>query len=440
MSLPIPTLRSRSAAAAAAALAIAHAACAAPRTTPLPASGTGRESGGVVIVNQPRVAAGAVAPGIDVLFAGPLPEVLRGKRVGLITNHTGIDRGGGSTIDRLAAPTAGLQLVALYGPEHGLRGTAAPGEHIQSGRDEKTGLPIHSLYGATQKPTPAMLEGVEALVFDIQDVGARQYTYIYTMALGMQAAAEKRIPFVVLDRPNPVGGEIVEGNLLDTAFASFVGMYRIASRHGMTVGELARLFNREFRIDADVTVIPAVGWRRSQWFDATGLPWLPPSPNLPTLASATHYPGTVFFEGTNLSEGRGTSHPFEQTGAPWLRADTVVAVMNALRLPGVRFEAVQIDVRADARKFAGQRIPGVRLVATDRRVYRPLTASLLLIDAIRRIHPNDFKWSGSLDRLAGTSRLRTAIEAGALPELLREWEQDAERCRQMRAPYLIYGS
>ncbi|HEX2092847.1 MAG TPA: DUF1343 domain-containing protein, partial [Longimicrobiaceae bacterium] len=247
---------------------------------------------------------GAVRPGIEVFASSP-PAALQGKRVGLITNHTGVDRAGTSSIDRLAA-VPGITLVALFGPEHGIRGTAAPGEKVESGRDERTGLPVHSLYGQTRKPTPEMLRGIDALLFDIQDIGARPYTYVYTMALGMQAAAAARIPFVVLDRPNPIGGTAVEGNLLDTAFATFVGMYPIPVRHGMTAGELARLFNREFGIGADLTVIPVEGWRRDDWFDETGLPWLPPSPNIPRLESAIHYPGTVFFEGVNLSAGRGS--------------------------------------------------------------------------------------------------------------------------------------
>ncbi len=284
--------------------------------------------------------------------------------MGLITNHTGANRAGTSGIDLLHRSPA-LELVALFGPEHGLRGTAAPGEKVASGRDERTGLPIHSLYGETQKPTPRMLEGVEALVFDIQDVGARQYTYVYTMALGMQAAKEKGIPFVVLDRPNPIGGTAVEGNLLDPKFASFVGMYSIPVRHGMTVGELARLFNREFGIGADLTVVRAEGWRRDAWWDETSLPWINPSPNIRRLEAAIHYPGTVFFEGTNLSEGRGTQLPFEHTGAPWLDAEAVAAEMNALRLPGVRFEAVRFAVEPTAAKFPGQTLPGVRLVLTD---------------------------------------------------------------------------
>ncbi|HEV2130324.1 MAG TPA: DUF1343 domain-containing protein [Longimicrobiaceae bacterium] len=378
-----------------------------------------------------------VRPGVEVLVSNP-PAVLEGKRVGLITNHTGRDRSGTSTIDLLARSPR-MRLVALFAPEHGIRGTAAEGELVSSTVDQRTGLPIHSLYGETRKPTPEMLEGVEALVFDIQDVGARQYTYVYTMAFGMQAAAEKGIPFVVLDRANPVTGTRVEGNILDPAFSTFVGMYPIASRHGMTAGELAQLFNQEFGFGAELTVVPVEGWRREMWFDQAGLEWIPPSPNLPTLQSAIHYPGTVYLEGTNLSEGRGTDHPFEQTGAPWLRAAEVAEQMNAMRLPGVRFEAVEFAVRAEAAKYGGERLPGVRLILTDRESYRPLNVVLHLIATIRRMHPEDFEWRPShFDRLAGTDRLRQAIDEGTLPALLQEWERDAERFRQQRAPYLIY--
>lgn len=384
----------------------------------------------------PAPAMAGVRPGVEVFAARP-PAVLQGKRVGLLTNHSGITRERRSTIDVLAG-TPGLQLVALFSPEHGIRGVAAEGEHVASGRDETTGLPIHSLYGATRKPTPAMLEGIDALVFDMQDVGARQYTYVYTMALGMQAAAEKKIPFVVLDRPNPITGEIIEGGLLEPSHASFVGMYPIPSRHGMTVGELARLFNQRFGIGADLTVVPVEGWLRAQWFDETGLPWVNPSPNLRRLEAAIHYPGTVYFEGTNLSEGRGSEMPFEQTGAPWLDASAVAAEMNALKLPGVRFEPVRFAVAEKANKFPGQTIPGVRLVLTDRNSYRPLRASLLLIDAIRRRHPQQFQWSGSLTRLAGTERLRQAAEAGTLPALLTEWEREAEAFRMARQGFLLY--
>jgi uncharacterized protein YbbC (DUF1343 family) len=379
-----------------------------------------------------------VRPGIDAFLASP-PAAVKGKRIGLITNQTGVDRAGTLGIDRLAA-SRDVELVALFSPEHGIRGAAAPGENIASGTDERTGLPIHSLYGDTRRPTPEMLRGVEALVFDIQDVGSRTYTYVYTMALGMQAAAEARIPFVVLDRPNPIGGTRVEGNLLDTAYATFVGMYPIPVRHGLTAGELARLFNREFGIGADLTVVPVQGWRRGAWFDATGLPWVAPSPNIPRLESAIHYPGTVFFEGTNLSAGRGSSHPFEQVGAPWLDAPEVAREMNARGLPGVRFEAVDFTpARPGDAKFDGVPLRGVRLVLTDRDAYRPVSTSLLLVDAIFRRHREQFRWAQShFDRLAGTDRLRKAIEAGTLGEELRAWDADAARFEDIRRPYLLY--
>jgi uncharacterized protein YbbC (DUF1343 family) len=379
-----------------------------------------------------------VRSGVDRLASG-IPPVLAGKRVGLITNHTGVTRDGRSTIDVLAAMDR-LALVALFSPEHGIRGTAAPGERVASGFDERTGLPIHSLYGETRKPTPAMLRGVEALVFDIQDIGARPYTYIYTMALGMEAAREAGLPFVVLDRPNPINGVAVEGNLLEPAFATFVGMYPIPVRHGMTAGELARLFNREFGIGADLTVIEVEGWRRDQWWDETALPWVNPSPNIRRLEAAIHYPGTVFFEGTNLSAGRGSAMPFEQIGAPWLRADEVVQSMNALALPGVRFETVAFTPRTPGDgKFADTPVRGVRLVLTDREVYRPVAASLTLIATIRQLHPREFAWQvAHFDRLAGTDRLRHAIERDGLAALLREWEAEAERFRMSREPFLLY--
>jgi uncharacterized protein YbbC (DUF1343 family) len=384
-----------------------------------------------------------VLMGVDRLAEG-IPEALIGRRVGLITNHTGRDRSGRSTIDILHERDD-LELVALFAPEHGIRGERSG--RIDDEVDERTGLPVHSLYGDTRSPTPAMLEGVEALVFDIQDVGVRQYTYFSTMGLAMQAAARKGIPFVVLDRPNPIGGVVVEGNLLDPAFSSFVGLYPIASRHGMTAGEIAMMYNDHFGIGADLTVIEMEGWRRDLWFDETDLPWHGPSPNLPLLLPTIHYPGTVFFEGTNLSEGRATTRPFEQTGAPWLRARELADSMNALALPGVAFEAVEFAVEPGRRRFAGQTIPGVRYVLTDRERYRPVAATLLLIEMAYRLHPEhlhfnvtetDVGSSSYLDLLSGTDRVRAAIQGGTLRELLAEWEADAERFRQMRRPFLLY--
>src|SRR5947208_2419433 len=292
----------------------------------------------------------AVRPGIEVFVDHPL-ALVRGKRVGLITNQSGIDRQRRSTIDLLRG-VPDLTLVALYSPEHGIRGVAET--RVASTVDDKTGLPVHSLYGDTDKPTPQMLEGIDVLVYDIQDLGVRQYTFESTLALAMQAAAEKGIPIVVLDRPNPVTGTILEGNILEPAYQSFVGIYPVLSRHGMTLGELAKMYNAEQRIGADLTVVPIEGWRRDMWWDETGLPWVNPSPNIRRLEAAIHYPGTVFFEATNLSEGRGTDLPFEQIGAPWLRNTEIVAAMNAMNLPGIRLEAVEFPTTETARKYPGE--------------------------------------------------------------------------------------
>ena len=309
-----------------------------------------------------------------------------------------------------SAANPDVKLVALFAAEHGIRGAAAAGEKVANDRDAKSGLPIFSLYMAEDRgPTPEMLKDVDALVYDLPEVGGRTWTYVSTMALSMQAAARKRIPFVVLDRPNPIGGEIVEGALLDPAFKSFVGMYPIPARHGMTVGELATFFNKEFGIGVELIVARAANWRRSQWFADTGLPWRNPSPNLRSPAALNNYPGTVYFEGTNLTEGRGTDRPFEQVGAPWLDAPAIVTAMNERRLPGIRFEAITMPVEPGAAKFPGQIIPAIRLVVTDREVYRPVRTSLLLIDEIRRQHQKEFAWGKSIDRLTGSDKVRLAI-------------------------------
>lgn len=384
----------------------------------------------------PRGMTPIVRPGVEALAASTPPQ-LRGKRVGLITNQTGIDRDRRTTIDIMARATD-YRLVALFSPEHGIRGVAQDGARIDSGRDESTGLPIFSLYGATSKPTPAMLDSVDALVYDIQDVGVRQYTYTSTLANCMQAAAEKGIPFMVLDRPDPVTGTIVEGGILDTAFRSFVGLYPIASRYGLTAGELAGYFNATFHFGTNLTVLRVSGWRRDMWFDETGLPFIAPSPNLPRMDAIVSYPGTVYIEGTNLSEGRGTDFPFEQVGAPWLDADSVAKLMNARSLPGVRFESVHYTPRATAAKYGGVPLNGVRFVVTDRASYRPITTTLLLIDVVRTVHPSQFAWTGTINRLAGTDKLRKAIESHTLPALLLDWQQQAADFAAARQPYLLY--
>ena len=406
--------------------------------TPLPASSSGAPPAQTTSTMSVRLSAEeAVRPGIEV-FLTDLPPALRGKRVGLITNHTGIDRSRTSEID-LIAQHDDLQLVALLAPEHGIRGTLEAGVRVADDVDEKTGVPIYSLYAAgDHSPTAEMLKDVDLLVYDLQEVGGRTWTYVSTMALSMQAAAKKGIPFVVLDRPNPIGGEIVEGALLDPAFASFIGMYPIPARHGMTVGELATLFNQQYGIGADLLVARAEGWRRGQWFDDTGLPWVNPSPNLRSLAAVTSYPGTVYFEGTNIAEGRGTDRPFEQVGASWLDAPRVVEAMNAMQLPGIRFEAKTMSVAGTALKFPGQTIPAIELVITDRQMYRPVRTALLLIESIRKLHPDDFAWAPSIDLLTGSDKVRLAIGAGQLAPLLEEWDREAAAFRASREAYLLY--
>ena len=379
----------------------------------------------------------AVRPGIEI-FLNNVPSALRGKRVALITNHSAVDRAGTADID-LIAKHPHLKLVALLAPEHGIRGDAPAGAKVEDEKDPKTGIPIISLYKSEDHgPTPEMLRDVDVLVYDLQEVGGRTWTYVSTMVLAMEAAKKKGIPFVVLDRPNPIGGEIVEGALLDPKFKSFVGMYPIPARHGMTVGELAVLFNTRYGLNAELVVVQALNWRRSQWQDQTGLPWVNPSPNLRSLAALTSYPGSVYFEGTNLTEGRGTDRPFEQIGAPWLDAPAVAKTMNAMRLPGITFEAITMTVAQSAAKFPGQAIPGIRFDVTDRQSYRPVRTALILIDTIRRQHPGEFAWGKTIDRLTGSDKVRLAIDAGRLPALLEEWDREAAEFREMRKPVLLY--
>jgi uncharacterized protein YbbC (DUF1343 family) len=388
-------------------------------------------------VPAPPPADAAVRPGVEV-FLVDVPARLQGKRVGLITNASAVDRAGRPDID-LVAKHPKLKLTALLAAEHGVRGTAAAGAHVADEVDSATGVPVYSLYKEENgAPSDAMLANVDVLVYDLLEVGGRTWTYVSTMALAMQAAKQKGIPFVVLDRPNPIGGDIVEGALIKPGFTSFVGMYPIPARHGMTVGELATMFNQKFGIGADLTVVKATNWRRSQWMDETGLPWTNPSPNLRSLAALNDYPGTVYFEGTNVTEGRGTDRPFEQVGAPWLDAPTVARVMNERRLPGVRFEAITMPVLPTAAKYPGVTLPAIRFVVTDRQAYRPVRTSLLLIDEIRRRHPQNFAWTRTIDRLTGSDRVRLAIEGGTLPALLDEWDREAAAFAASRTPFLLY--
>lgn len=374
--------------------------------------------------------AARVTPGITVLVRDSL-HLIRGKRVGLITNHTGRDAAGASSIDLLAhAP--GVSLVALFGPEHGLRGVAQAGEHVASSVDSATGVPVFSLYGSTNAPTSEMLANVDVLVYDIQDVGARTYTFAWTMALSAAAAGRRGIPFIVCDRPVAIRGDVVEGNILDTTFRSFVGLYPVPLRYGLTPGELLRHLVRTRQVTASVTVIPMQGWTRSMWYDQTGLPWIAPSPNLRTLDAALLYPGTVLVEGTNLSEGRGTDAPFQLIGAPWLTDAGEIARILA-RLPkytqGATFDSVTRTIAA-GQKFAGQTIPMLRITVSARDSLRPVRLGAALLAVIRARHPTDLVWRDAFfDKLAGSSALRQSLnrtisETGTL---LASWRVQAAK-------------
>ena len=380
---------------------------------------------------------GPIRPGIEVLLEDSL-HLVAGRRVGLITNQTGVDASGRSSIDRLYEHPS-VELVALFAPEHGIRGTADPGETVEDDVDVETGVPIHSLYGAVRSPTPEMLDGIDVLLMDYQDIGARYWTYVSTMTLAMEAAAEQGIPVVVLDRPNPIGGA-VQGNVLDPPFATFVGRYPIAMRHGMTPGELARYYQGEMGIGGELRVVPVDGWRRDIPFAETGLPWIRPSPNMPDVESATHYPGTCLFEGTVLSVARGTEAPFQQIGAPWLDGDDLAEAMNEYGLPGVRFEPVRFTPNAPSDgKFEGVEVEGVRLVATSPE-YDPTHAAVALLVETRRMSGTRWGWlQAHFDRLAGTDRLRQAIDAGAgLDEIRSGWRDELEAFKRVREQYLIY--
>jgi uncharacterized protein YbbC (DUF1343 family) len=354
-------------------------------------------------------------------------DLLVSKRVGLVTNGTGRDAAGRSTIDVLFGSTA-WQLKALFSPEHGIRGDADAGVTVDSATDTTTGLPIHSLYGQTTRPTAAMLRGLDALVYDIQDVGARVYTYTSTLLEVLRAG----LPVIVLDRPNPIGGVDVQGTVLDTRFKSFVGAAPIAMRYGMTVGELGRWFNGELNLGADLTVVSMRDWRRELWFDQTGLRWVNPSPNVRSLAAATLYPGTVLFEGTTLSEGRGTDRPFEWIGAPWVDGAAWAARLAAAAVPGVRFSPAERT--PESSKPAGRPCQGVLIEIVDRLQLRPMEMALTMLSTVRR----DFA-AQTFDGLAGTDSVRLALEAKRPPsDIVAEWEPALERFRASRTRYLLY--
>lgn len=370
-------------------------------------------------------------------------DLVRDRRVGLITNHSGVNAQLVATADRLHASDL-CQLVALFGPEHGIRGAAQDGEKVGTFNDPQTGVPAYSLYGETREPDAKMLDGIELMLFDIQDVGARFYTYLYTMSLSMAACAQRGIPFVVLDRPNPIGGECVAGNILDIHFASFVGRYPIPIRYGLSIGELAQLFNEEYGIGAELHIAKMQGWQRAWYWDDCGLPWVPPSPNMPTLDTAIAYPGTCFFEGTNISEGRGTTRPFEQFGAPFIDGPKLADTLNEKQLPGALFRPVFFQPSAS--KYSGELCQGVQLHVVDRSRFDPVHTGFAALVSVRQLYASEFAWrvpSGGIhnfDRLAGCDNLRTAIDAGADAEqLLHSWQGDLDSFASVRQRYLLYS-
>jgi uncharacterized protein YbbC (DUF1343 family)/CubicO group peptidase (beta-lactamase class C family) len=380
----------------------------------------------------PGVPDATVLSGIDVLKAENFTS-LRGRKIGLVTNHTGRALTGESTIDLLAhAP--GVKLVALFSPEHGIRGAAD--ESVASSRDEKTGLPVYSLYGETTRPTSQMLEGIDTIVFDIADVGVRFYTYETTMAYVMEEAAKRQIKMVVLDRVNPIDGFTVEGPTLDKSLLAFVGYFPMPVRHGMTMGELAKLFNAENKIGADLTVVPLRGWRRELWFDQTGVPWTNPSPNMRNLNEATLYPGVALIEGTNVSVGRGTDSPFEHIGAPWMDGPKLAAALNARRLPGVRFYPTSFTPATSA--FKGEACSGVYMLVTDRNTLEPVRLGVEIASAIYKQHGAVFQIDKMLQLLGSAKALEQIKSLDDPARIAASWANDDGRWRAIRAKYLIY--
>jgi uncharacterized protein YbbC (DUF1343 family) len=355
-----------------------------------------------------------------------------------VTNQAGVDARGVSDVERLRA--AGARLVALFSPEHGFRGAADPGATVGSSVDSATGLPIYSLYGATSAPTDSMLIGIDLLVVDLQDVGARYYTYLFTTVEVMRAAARAGLPVVVLDRPNPLGGS-VQGNVLDSAYRSSVGVLSVPMRHGMTLGELSRLARADLGIPVELTVVPVAGWRRTMRWEATRLPFVPPSPNLRDLAAVRNYPGLCLLEGTGLSVGRGSEAPFEQIGAPWLDTAAVIGALRAAALPGVEFQSTRFTPRHPGDgKYADTTVAGIRFSVTDPDRYDPVLTAVTLLAVLQHRHGALVSWRPAVfDRLAGGPSLREALLGGNSPSsIVQGWRADLERFELRRQPYLLY--
>ena len=386
----------------------------------------------------------AVVPGLTRLLAS---RQLEGLRVGLVCNPASVDAQIAHATD-LVFCAPGVTLAALFGPQHGFRSDLQD-NMIESphASDAIRRVPVYSLYSDTREPTAEMVKGLDVLVVDLQDVGARIYTFIYTMANCLRAARRHGIPIVVCDRPNPIGGADVEGPMLEAGYESFVGLFPIPMRHGMTIGELARLFNDAFGIGADLRVVPVEGWDRGMYFDQTGLPWVMPSPNMPTLDTAIVYPGAVLFEGTQLSEGRGTTRPFEYLGAPWIDAEHFAEDLNALGLEGVRFRPIVFE--PTFQKHARVTCGGCQIHVTDRRAFKPVLVGVAVMGQFHRANPSRFAWRQPpyeyehekmpIDILAGSPALRAQIDAGVgAREIAASWTEATAAFGKLRRPCLLY--
>lgn len=381
-----------------------------------------------ILLNIQPVLASEVLSGLDHLLSSQKElKYFENKNIALITNQSGLTKN--REKNYLALPKAGIKLVKIFAPEHGFK-------------PDDTSLPVITLYGNKQyKPTPAMLKNVDILLFDIQDVGARFFTYASTMSYGMEAARENNIPFVVLDRPNPINGLTVRGKILEKEFATFVGRYPLPIQHGMTLGELAQMFNSEFKINSNLKVVKVKGWKRNQWFDQTHLPWVPPSPSMRTLTTATHYPGTCYFEGTNLSLGRGTSMPFEVIGAPWLNVDKVLSSLPNLK--GVKLEKTSFTpTKSDDKKYDDELNQGIFIRILNRDQYNPIEVSLKLLEAIIKTHSSNLEWFPKhFDRLLGTREVRLGLLRGrSIQNIMNEWQNELNQFKRTRQKYLLYKS
>ena len=387
-----------------------------------------------------------VKTGLDIIVEKRFVQ-FTGKRVGIICNHTACEKTGEHIVD-LFHDSGVCRVTAIFSPEHGFRGMHADGRKIHDDTDQKTGAAIYSLYGKIRKPTSEMLDSVDVLVYDIQDVGARFYTYITTMSLALEGAAEKGIPFVVLDRPNPIRGDRIEGPLLNMNFQSFVGHHLIPIRYSMTIGELALWINGEGRlkdsVKSDLTVIKIAGWARQLWYDETDLPWISPSPNMTHLGTATVYPGFCLLEGTNLSEGRGTEDPFFQFGAPWIDEKSYAESLNNIGLAGVTFEPVTytpitIPHIAYKPKYENQLCRGVHINITDRNQFMPVRAMALILEKTKALYPDRFRLRSGIDRLYGSDKLRIALIQGApVADLIESWDTDRQMFYEQTYSYYLY--